>query len=186
MPHSTLEPHWRTAPKRTPEERLAARERRRALYALPIYQLPAEIMLNILYWLQIGDFPSLIVAAWHLLRHHGIAENILTPRLRLILIEPRRGFYVSLGRAADPSNDDDKYIPPDLRHLILNRLTPRDEFFRSFTSVALRLRGGFDRLPAELRDDVFRGLDPADNINVVLACFRFSDQDIEWLTHETV
>jgi len=183
MPHSTIQQSLR-ARRKTYEERYQDRQRLRALFALPIYQLPAELLLNILKHLELDDYPSLLVAAWHLLRHHGIADMILTPRLKLMLVEPRRGFYGSLQGA---TNDEaGAYIPPHLRCSLLHHLAPSDQFFRSFTIVPLRLRGGFQRLPWEIRQQVVGYLEPTDCINTVLACYRFSDQDIEWLTHEKV
>ena len=183
MPHSTLQ-HLATGPRKTAEERSQARQQLRALYALPIYQLPAEIMLNILNRLELNDFPSLVPATWHLLRHHGIAPSILTPRLTSILEEARPGLFSSVENATDCSSNE--YLPLDLRRLVISHLAPRDQFFRSFTNIGLRFGGGFELLPMELRDNIFSHFDPTTNINVALACFRFSNRDIKWLTHEEV
>ena len=184
MPHSTWPWPVETPPRKTPEERLQARQNLRALYALPIYRLPTELIVNILNILSLADFPPLVTAAWHLLRFRGIAPAILTPRLTDILVEARPGFYGSVENATDASNQE--YLPPELRRLILNRLAPRPPFFSYFTSIGERLRGGFEFLPTEIRDSIFRLLDPATSINVTLACYRFSNRDIEWLTHKHV
>ena len=156
------------------------------LTSLPVYQLPAEIMLNILCLLHLEDYPSLIAANWHLLRHHEIAENFSTPRLKQILIWPRCGFFDSYFNARHGTEERDAFIPPQMRQHLLHRLSPGDTFFRHFTDLRARLRGGFHRLPWEIRDQILKALAPMDNINLVLACFRFSDRDIEWLTHEEV
>lgn len=185
MPHSTLQRPGSGTGK-TVEDRFQAGLQLQALYALPIYQLPAEIMLNIVNRLEMQDYPSLITATWHLLRHHGIAPVILTPRLKQVLVEPRCGFYGSVENATDKSREGDGYLPIDLRRLILHRLAPRHPFFSNFTNIGRRLRGGFENMPVEIHDMIFRRLDATTKINVTLACFRFSDRDIEWLTHEIV
>ena len=166
------------------EARFQAGLQLQRLYSLPIYQLPAEIMLNILNRLQLDDYPAMIAATWHLLRHKGIAPLILTAQLKEILIWPRTGFFSSIERAIDPLSPE--YLPSQVRRLMISRLAPRPVFFSRFTNVGRRLRGGFQRLPAELIDHVFNFVDPENMINVALAAFRFSDRHIEWLTHEEV
>ena len=185
MPHSTIQRQDNVA-RKSIEERFQAGLQLQALYALPIYQLPAELMLNILDRVELRDYPSLITATWHLLRHKGIAPTWPTTRLKQILVEPRCGFFGSFEDVVDQSKADEAYLPFDLRKLILHHLAPRPAFFTHFTDVELRLRGGFELLPNELRDAIFRHFDPATSIFVALACFRFSDRDIEWLTHEKV
>lgn len=185
MPHSTLQRQDTTA-RRTIEERFQAGLQLQALYALPIYQLPAELMLNILDRVELRDYPPLITATWHLLRHKGIAPTWPTARLKQILVEPRCGFYGSFEDVIDQSKKGESYLPFNLRTVILHRLAPRPSFFTTFTNVGLRLRGGFEFLPTELRDAIFRHFDPATSVLVALACFRFSDRDIQWLTHEKV
>ena len=187
MPHSTL-PQQAIVRKNSSEdkieERFQAGLRLQALYALPLYQLPAELMLNILNGISLHDYPALITAAWHLLRHHYIAPSIPTPRLKEILVEPRRGFYTSFERATDRSRET--CLPLEIRNYMSARLAPRPSFFPTFTDIGCRLRGGFERLPPELRNLIYIEFDPATKINVTLACYRFSDHDIEWLTHEEV
>ena len=185
MPHSTLQ-RQDNAARKSVEERFQAGLRLQALYALPIYQLPAEIMLNILDRVELRDYPPLITATWHLLRHKGIAPTWPTVRLKQILVEPRCGFYSSIEDVIDQSKEDEGYLPVNLRKLILHHLAPRPSFFATFTNVGLRLRGGFEYLPTELRDAIFRYFDPATKVLVALACYRFSDRDIQWLTHEKV
>lgn len=186
MPHSTSQSQDNGA-RKSIEERFQAGLRLQALYALPIYQLPAELMLNILDRIEFRDYPPIITAVWHLLRHKGIAPTWPTIRLKQILVEPRCGFYSSFEDVIDRSKQDEGYLPFNLRKLILHRLAPsRPSFFATFTNMGLRLRGGFERLPIELRDAIFRHFDPTTSILVTLACFRFSDRDIQWLTHERV
>ena len=185
MPHSTLQ-RQDNAARKSIEERFQAGLQLQTLYALPIYQLPAELMLNILDRVELRDYPPLITATWHLLRHKGIAPTWPTVRLKQILVEPRCGFYGSFEDVIDQSKQEEGYLPFNLRKFILHHLAPRPSFFTTFTNVGLRLRGGFECLPTELRDAIFRHFDPATNILVALACFRFSDRDIQWLTHEKV
>ncbi|KAL2049166.1 hypothetical protein ABVK25_010595 [Lepraria finkii] len=101
-------------------------------------------------------------------------------------IEPRKGFYGSFEHATDSSREENGFIPVDIRQLAISRLAPRPPFFISFTDVVRRLRGGFQLLPPELKFPVYKKLDPAAKINLTLACHRFSDRDIEWMTHEEV
>ena len=187
MPHATLPQQAvvkRKSSEKRIEERFQAGLQLQALYALPIYQLPAEIMLNVLNQLELKDYPALIAAAWHLLRHHGIAPSIPTPKLQWILVEPRRGFYTSFEHATDYSRE--KSLPAVVRKQMFSRLAPGPSFFMTFTDVGVRLRGGLERLPPELKDLIFSKLDPATKVNVALAGYRFSDRDIEWLTHKEV
>jgi hypothetical protein len=187
MPHSTLPYRPKGATKI--EERFQAGLHLQQLYALPIYQLPIEVMLNILSRLELHDFPSLVAACWHLLRHVGVADAIPTPKLRELLLWPRRGFFDSVEHAIDPARVDRGFLPPHIRRSMLSHLAPRPPFFRTFTNITMRLRGPFSRrryLPIELRQQIFRRLDPETMINVTLAAFRFSDRHIEWLTHEEV
>ena len=185
MPHSTSQGQDNGA-RKSIEERFQAGLRLQALYALPIYQLPAELMLNILDRIELREYPPIITALWHLLRHKGIAPTWPTTRLKQILVEPRCGFYGSFEDVIDRSKQDEGYLPSNLRKLILHHLAPRPSFFTTFTNMGLRLRGGFERLPTELRDAIFRHFDPTTSILVALACYRFSDHDIQWLTHEKV
>ena len=185
MPHSTFQ-RQNNAARKSIEERFQAGLQLQALYALPIYQLPAELMLNILDRVELRDYPPLITATWHLLRHKGIAPTWPTIQLKRILVEPRCGFYGSFEDVIDQSREDEGYLPFNVRKNILQHLAPGPSFFTTFTNVGLRLRGGFERLPTELREAIFRHFDPVTNVIVALACFRFSDRDIEWLTHEKV
>ena len=95
----------REGPPRSPtrhdhaEARLSASLSFLAIRTSLIYQLPAEILLNILSRLSLDSYPSLVAALWHLLRHHGIAPQISTHRLKLILLWPRHGFYDSYAHA---------------------------------------------------------------------------------------
>ena len=189
MPHSTLPQQGagtRKSSNDNIEERFQAGLQLQALHALPIYQLPAEIMLNILNRLSLEDYPAFISAAWHLLRHHGIAPPYPTSRLKQILIEPRKGFYGSIEHATDRSREGNGFIPVDIRQLMISRLAPRPPFFIDFTNVGRRMRAGFENLPPELQFPIFENLDPSAMISLTLACHRFSDRDIEWLTHEEV
>ncbi|KAL6720342.1 hypothetical protein ACLMJK_002263 [Lecanora helva] len=169
------------------EERFQAALKLQQLYALPIYQLPGEILVNIFDRLWLEDFPALIAAAWHLLRHSGVAPVIPTPRLREILLWPRHGFYDSYEHATDASRGVDRgYLPFQVRRTMTARLAPEPLFFHRFTNMAKRLQGGFERLPIEIRYQIIDNMDTGTMLNVSLAAYRFSDRHIEWLTHEEI
>ena len=168
------------------EERFQAGLRLQQLYVLPIYRLPNEIYLNIFNRLKLEDFPALVAAAWHLLRHAEIAPVIPTARLKEILLWPRHGFFDSYEHAADTSRLDRNFLPLQVRQDVGSRLAPRPSFFQNFTNIGQRLYGGFQRVPSEIRDQIFNCMDAETMVNVTLAAFRFSDRHIEWLTHEEI
>ncbi|MCJ1280238.1 hypothetical protein MMC21_008065 [Puttea exsequens] len=197
MPHSTILDQA-TESKKTLEERKRVIEERDQheearcqagiqflqLHSLPIYLLPAEIWLNILSRLGLDDYPALIASLWHVLRHHLIVPRYSSQSLHDLLVEPRRGFFGSIEHAVDPSRTTSHgFLERQFRGLLLSKLAPRPAFFPSFTDVGNRLRGGFEHLPREIRDHVYNLLDIETSINVTLACYRFSDQDIFLLTH---
>lgn len=59
-----------------------------ALYKLPIYSLPPELILNILNMLSAVEFASFTFAAYHLMRRHGIAPAFTTQRIIALLSPP--------------------------------------------------------------------------------------------------
>ena len=229
-PHHPHAPHHRPQRRRpleTADDRLSASLSLLSLSSLPIYQLPPEILLNIIDRLTVDDYPALIPSLWHLLRRHGIAPSFPTLRLKQILIWPRMGFYDTYqhatsanpevyhrgcccagqggGSSSGSSNHthvSEAFIPRQMRPPILHRLSPSRESFwhENFTDVRSRLRGGFQKLPREIQEMVLearegrRGsthlgrklLEPGDKVNLVLACWRFSDGEVEWMTHEEV
>ena len=69
---------------------------------------------------------------------------------------------------------------------MISRLAPLSPFFSNFTNIRRRMRGGFHRLPIEISELIFGFMDAETKINVTLAAYRFSDRDIEWLTHEEI
>lgn len=66
-------------------QRLERRQQLYALYALPIYQLPPELILTILDKLDLIVFPAMIIGMFHLLRHHGIAPLMTSFDLKRFL-----------------------------------------------------------------------------------------------------
>lgn len=56
-----------------------------ALYKLPIYSLPPELILDILSMLSAVEFSSFTFAAYHLMRCHGIAPAFSTERIVALL-----------------------------------------------------------------------------------------------------
>lgn len=61
------------------------------LYSLPIYSLPPELMLSILDMLSVVEFSRFTVAAFHLMRRHGIAPALTTERVVTLLSPPLPG-----------------------------------------------------------------------------------------------
>lgn len=68
-----------------------------ALYTLPIYSLPPELMLSILNMLSVVDFSSFTIAAFHLMRRHGIAQAFTTERVVILLSAPPSGQLAASG-----------------------------------------------------------------------------------------
>lgn len=66
-------------------QRLERKRQLHALYALPIYQLPPELILAILDKLDLIVFPAMIIGMYHLLRHHGIAPLMSSLDLKRFL-----------------------------------------------------------------------------------------------------
>ena len=73
---------------------------------------------------------------------------------------------------------------PDFEEPMFNTLSSRAAVFPQRPGVPQRLRGDFDRLPFELNLLIVRQLGTLDKISLVLACYRFSDDDIESMTHQ--
>ena len=127
------------------------------LYELPLYRLPAELVVNVLHHVDLEDYPSFIIAAMPLLRRCGIVQDMSTLRLKRLLLGSR-----TAGTFNKPLQPVNVY------------------------AMLKRLRGGFERLPPELCAQIVRKLGPLDRVNLTLSCFRFSDEDIETLIHEKV
>lgn len=66
-------------------QRVERKQQLHTLYALPIYQLPPELILTILDKLDLIVFPAMIIGMYHLLRHHGIAPLMTTTDLKRFL-----------------------------------------------------------------------------------------------------
>jgi len=70
-----------------------------ALYKLPIYSLPPELIVNILSMLSAVEFCSFTFAAFHLMRRHGIAPAFTTGRIVALLSpSPSEQIMASGGR----------------------------------------------------------------------------------------
>lgn len=91
-----------------------------ALYALPIYNLPTELVLSIIERLPIQDYPALILGALHLLRHHGIAPTLSTPKFRTLM-------KWKPAHMQDTSQTTIKNLPPELRFLCTQYLSVKDK-----------------------------------------------------------
>ena len=146
----------------------------RALEALPLYQLPAELVLLLLSNLTFKDYPAFISATLPLLRRRNIVQNMSTERLRSLLIRRRHGLFTTA-----PSLEDRRTNGLSLSENVDRALVPK------MCAMALRWRGvGFDGLPNELKGLIIQNLGPIDKITIVLAWHRFPDRDIESMTHE--
>ena len=171
-------------PRKTNEDMTIACQQLQALQALPLYQLPTELVLQVLQLLEVSDYPAIISATLPLLRRCNIVQNMSTARLRLLLMDNRRGFFTSLSQITD--RESEVHIPPVFEGSILDRLSPTGVFFPHLANVPKRLRGDFNRLPIELNILIFQQLSTLDKISLVLACYRFSDDEIESMTHQKV
>lgn len=118
--------------------RQARRVKLLALYANPLYSLPTELMLAILERLDLSEYAALMVAAYHLLVHHGLAPWIDSIQLGA-LMDGCRGFHDCFRCKGSP----------------LFLLRP--------------VRCSIQFLPAELRLEIQKYLNPQDKINYVIA-----------------
>ena len=141
------------SPGKTPEQKTQDRHNLMALYNLPIYRLPTEILVQILALVPMEDYPALIVAAMPLLRRCGIASDVTTAQLRALLMASRRLNCDDLTNASSVLNTS-------MRQIL--------------------------RLPVELRWSIIGHLRFADRMNLVLAIYPFSADEIEHLTHQEV
>ena len=91
-----------------------------ALYALPIYNLPTELVLSIIERLPMKDYPALILGALHLLRHHGTAPALSTPQIRTLM-------EWKPAHAHDTAHITIKNLPPELRFLCTRYLGVKDK-----------------------------------------------------------
>ena len=99
---------------------MSSKTRLEALYALPIYNLPTELVLSIIERLPIQDYPALILGALHLLRHHGIAPSLSTPEFHTLM-------ELKAAHARDTSHITIKNLPPELRFLCTQYLSVKDK-----------------------------------------------------------
>ena len=115
--HNNLALRPRPTPRNQTEhadERFEASRAYLNLMSLPIYQLPAEILVHILGLISISDYPALIPGFWHLLRKKGIAATVDTPSLKSLLLWPRMGFFRGHEDAKRKDNGPN-FIPKEVR-----------------------------------------------------------------------
>ena len=193
MPHATTTP-WRLAPKRTADgtvstcikgedDTITSRHQLRILQTLPLYQLPTELVLQVLRNLDLEDYPAIISATLPLLRRCNIVQNMPTSRLRSLLMENRYSFEESFSETTNQQCDS--YMAAFCSHSI-RHMSPMYNVLCYLSPLPSQWRGDFDKLPYELRTLIFLQLGTLDKINLVLACCRFTDYDIEQMTHEKV
>ena len=84
MPHATTMLYL-PLPRRTSEDRNIACQQLQALKALPLYQLPTELVLQVLQLLGVNDYPAVISAILPLLRRCNIVQDMSTARPTLTL-----------------------------------------------------------------------------------------------------
>lgn len=101
-----------------------------ALYALPLYSLPTELILWILSFLELADFPAIISATHHLLHAHGLMPYLPAPRLQRLLARLRWPLPSStcpsplLGLGLGPRK---LILPPELCIQIQGYMDPEDK-----------------------------------------------------------
>ncbi|KAL8947384.1 MAG: hypothetical protein Q9222_006330 [Ikaeria aurantiellina] len=61
------------------------------LHKLPIYRLPAELLANILDRIDLVNFPSFMIATYHLLRVKGFIPAYPTEMLKMVLLREEEG-----------------------------------------------------------------------------------------------
>ena len=74
---------------------MASFQQLQALYKIPLYSLPPELILNILNMLSAVEFSSFTFAAFHLMRRHGIAPAFTTERIMTLLSPPPSGQFAA-------------------------------------------------------------------------------------------
>lgn len=193
MPHATTMP-WQLAQKRKADGTVSAsikgeddtitpHHQLRILQTLPLYQLPTELVLQVLRNLDLDDYPAIISATLHLLRRCNIVQNMPTSRLRSLLMVNRYSFDESFSSLA--AHQCDTYLA-EVRRQPIQHIPPMDNSILYLNPSSSEWRGDFDKLPYELRSLIVLQLGTLDKINLVLACCRFTDDDIEQMTHEKV
>ena len=101
-----------------------------ALYALPLYSLPTELVLCFLSFLELAEYPTIICASHHYLYAHGLMPYLPAPRLQRLLARLRwplpSGSYASplLGLGLGPRK---LILPPELCVQIQSYLDPEDK-----------------------------------------------------------
>ena len=105
---------------------LERKQQLRTLYDLPIYRLPPELILKIVDQLDLIEFPAMIIAMFHLLRHHGIAPSMPTVDLKVFLkcsnFRPR-----AYDTVTDTNSQGFRRLPIEVRLQIYRHLCPRDK-----------------------------------------------------------
>lgn len=101
-----------------------------ALYGLPLYSLPTELILLILSFLELAEYPTIISAAHHLLYARGLMPYLPAPRLQRLLARLRWPLRSSscpsplLGLGFGPRK---LILPPELCIQIQGYLDPEDK-----------------------------------------------------------
>lgn len=101
-----------------------------SLYALPVYNLPTELILWILSFMELAEYPAIISAVHHLLYARGIMPYLPAPRLQRLLARLRWPLPSSscasplLGLGLGPRK---LILPPELCIQIQSYLDPEDK-----------------------------------------------------------
>lgn len=154
------------------QSRLERKRQYDALFALGIYRLPPELLLNILERIDMFDFPSFLIATFHLLQYRGIAPilpsrdlfNLLT-RQRRVIKQPHNLDYKA------GANGAFSYPPSPLS-------SDHERMLGSESSIM--------SLPREIKVAIGEPLDLRTRVCFVLAVDQLRDCDIERLTHLSV
>ena len=104
----------------------------------PLYQLPAELLLNIIDRLDLIDFPSLLCATLPLLRYHHIVPHTSRRELSAMIRAVSHGRYRPQYPLQSNGNPPGlRSLPTELRMQMGRYLTTADKV--NFTIAAWRL-----------------------------------------------
>ncbi|KAL8715655.1 MAG: hypothetical protein Q9225_006347 [Loekoesia sp. 1 TL-2023] len=82
--------------------RLDRAQKYEELMSTPIYRLPAELIVNICERVDLVNFPSFLIATYHLLRFRGVIPAYPSAMLQTMLLREEEGVAHSASLAAMP------------------------------------------------------------------------------------
>ena len=93
----------------------------KALYRLPLYKLPTELIISILDLVHFHDLPTVITGLRHILRHHGIIPMKLAQDIEDLLMSNLPRWSPGIARTGHVPGL--KGIPTEVFHNIVDRLS---------------------------------------------------------------